>query len=158
MGKYKWESKEYYKYEIITKLSEGYIVVLTGESAMVYSGLSKTLNYMPDVLTDIYALRNLRMAGLVNYCYEENIDYVNYLNPMEGNSRVLIPTKERAIIENIKHDLEFIEEGSFLDSLLGYVESPFYNRELLEEVAKHFNVSMEKVDKLVEEALELFNY
>ena len=66
MGKYKWESKEYYKYEILTKLSEAYIVVLTGESAMVYAGLSKTLNYMPDVLTDIYALRNLRMAGLVN--------------------------------------------------------------------------------------------
>ena len=66
---------------------------------------------MSDVLTDSVLLKNLYLTGYVQYCYVSVIGNVNYVNRLKEVSKVLVPTVERSIVENIKYDLEFIDEG-----------------------------------------------
>ena len=138
----------YYMKEVIPYIRKG-DVLLTGDSALVYSGMSIWEEYTPDVLTTVIELKGLSLYGLINYCYTTEIDYINYVIRYD---KLLVPTKERAIVENIKLNLEYVDEGHFVESLSRYIHSPEYNYPLLTEVAKHFNVPMETVDYWIGEA------
>ena len=146
------EDKDYFIKCILPNISDNKLV-LTGESAFVYNGLSVSGYYKPAVLTNKEFLKGVNLEGLVRYCYiSEPIDTTHYVKPLEEVPKILVPTIERAIVENIKYDLEFIDEGSFYDSLEMYD----LNMELLTEVANHFNVSIDKIKSHLKEAYLLW--
>lgn len=140
--------RDYFITKILPNISNS-TLVLTGESAFVYNGLSLSGYYKPAVLTNKEFLKGVNLEGLVRYCYiPEQIDITHYVKPLEEVPKILVPTIERAIVENIKYDLEFIDEGSFYDSLEMYD----LNMELLTEVANHFKVPMSKIEPYLKEA------
>lgn len=144
-------SKNWYFKNVFPKLTVT-PYVMTGISSMCYNGMSLWEVYEPELLMTIESLDNMHVEGMVHYFYAPDIDYTNYVTPLKEFPFVLIPSFERSIVENIKHDLRFIDEGAFLDTLERYVTGAFYNEELLYDVADYFNVSRDKIDYWVEES------
>lgn len=142
------EDRDYFINNILNKLSKKKYV-LTGNSSFSYNGLSLTGYYRPELLTNMKFLDGLNLGRSVWYCYIPTpVDTENYVRPLPEVPNILIPTIERAIVENIKYDLEFIDEGSFYDSLEMYD----LNMELLIGVANHFKVPMSKIEPYLKEA------
>lgn len=144
---------DYYISHIYPKISKD-TIVFTGNCGLVWAGYSVSGIYIPDVLTNIPELKDMRLAGYVNYCYTTTpVDTEHYVKPFRDNPLVLVPTIERAIVENIKYDLEFIDEGYFCDSFERYQHTKeYFNYNLLMEVADFFKVDRAKVDYWLEES------
>lgn len=151
-----FDKKEYYIKEVLPFIGDNQYVMV-GISALCYSGLSTANCYVPDLLTTIEGIDGVLIAGMVNYYYIGDIDYTAYVTPLKEVTNILIPTYERAIVECIKHDLRFADEGYFVEAVDRYL-SFFYNRPLLEEVANHFGVPMEKVDYWLKESEDYNSY
>lgn len=134
------------------------LIVMCGDCAMSYNGLSVSGIFIPDLILDMKELDGLRLAGYVNYYYIDNIDYTHYVKPHYSIPRILVPTQERSIIETIKYDLRFSSEMYFCDSLSRYLNGNDYNKELLEEVANHFGVPMSKVEYWIKESIDYNDY
>jgi len=150
--------KSFYIEKVFPKL-ENKKYVMIGDSAMAWNGMSVTGKYTPDLITEYKEIDGLRIAGLVNYFYAEDINYTDYLEPLKEWPNILIPTKERAIVENIKYNLCACDEGYFLDTLERYVNyKETYNRPLLEEVARVLKVPIDKVDYWIEESRGFNSY
>lgn len=144
-------TKEYYLKNILPKLDKNKYV-MTGISSMCYNGMSLDNIYMPELLTtNPTAKEGMIVAGIVEYCYTEELDTENYVTPLDGIENILIPSFERSIVENIKLDLKYIDEGYFLEKLERYLTGNFYNLKLLYEVADHFKVPRSKIDYWIEE-------
>ena len=153
----KQKDKEFFIQNVLLKLDKKKYV-LTGDSALNYCGISVTGNFLPDLMTENEIAGGFRIAGRCNYHYVPNIDYENYVTPLPEVPLILIPTRERAIAENIKYDLAFIDEGYFCDALERYQHSSLFNYELLLEVAEHFGVPKEKIDYWLEESSDFNSY
>lgn len=149
--------KDYYLKEIIPNISKE-VIVLTGDCSLMFNGVSISGSYMPYVLVDDNYLRNMHIYNIVYYCYVDFIDTTHYVTPLYGNPLILVSSIERTIVEVIKYKLEFVEPGSFCDSLERYQHSDKYNRELLEEVATYFKVSMADIDYWLEESIDYNSY
>ena len=145
-------SKEYYLKEILPNLSkERY--VMCGVSALCYIGISHIGLYVPDLLMKHKQFDGLIIGNKVAYWYAENIDYEHYVTPMKEAPLVLMPTIERAVVETVKHDLKFVDEGYFLESLKDYYLSPCFNEPLLREVSKFFEVDYGQVEYWLNECI-----
>lgn len=140
----------YYYKNIFPKLTP-MPYVLTGIGSMCYSGISLAGVYFPELLTNVERLGGFKIEDFVYYHYESNLNINDYVTPMKGFEFILIPTKERSIVENIKYNLDYIDEGYFLEALEIYKLSPFFNYELLKEVSNCLGVNMVKVDYWLEE-------
>jgi hypothetical protein len=152
------KEKRFYIENVFPKLDDKKYV-MTGDSAMTWNGMSVMGKYTPDLITEYKEINGLRIAGLVNYFYADDVNYVDYLTPLKEYPNILIPTRERAIVENVKLDLRACDEGYFLDTLERYVNyRETYNRTLLEEVAYVLKVPMEKVDYWIEESRDFNSY
>lgn len=155
---YKRRGRDFYIQEIYPNIDKKNPIVFTGDTAMVLNGYSVSGIYIPDVLTDAIELKGLRLAGYVNYCYVPEVGVKHYVKHFMDNEMILLPIPERAIVENIKYKLEFVDEGYFCDALDRYQHSNSMNYELLKEVANHFNVSMEQIDYWLEESSDYNSY
>ena len=87
----------------------------------------------------------------ITYYYYENIDYEKYVIPSADNPNILVPTKERAIIEYMKNE-KWRDEGVLIEALKNYLRW-FRNDEKLYKVADHFEVKRDLVDYWINEAL-----
>ena len=150
-------TREYFETKVLTRISRD-IIILTGDCALNYLGYSVSGVYIPDVLTDIHELKDVRVAGRVNYCYTPNLDKEHYVTKLKGFDKVLLPTAERVFVECIKSDLEFIDEGYFCDALERYTHSSNFDHDKLYEVADFFGVERSKVDYWLEEASDYNSY
>ena len=122
-------------------------VVLTGINALVHNGVSTSFETSLEILTD-----DVRLKGVAGYCYVEELDLINFLQEKPTVDQVYVPTVERALIELIKHNLRYIDDGFFLEGMNMYVTSDKFNYNLLIEVANHFKVSKGAVDYWIKES------
>ena len=121
--------------------------VLTGINALVHNGISTSFETNLEILTD-----DVNLKGTAGYCYVEGLDLINFLQEKPIVDQVYVPTAERALIELIKHNLRFIDEGFVLEGMDMYVTSNKFNYNLLMKVASHFNVSKDLVDYWIKES------
>lgn len=101
------------------------------------------------VFTDSTTLENVTCTGFDYYYRNMAIDYKYELRPSRENSLLLIPSKERAIVECIKW-LEYADEGELIEALKTYLDMFWDNR--IYEVGEHFGISKETLDYWFEEA------
>lgn len=91
-------------------------------------------------------------VGMFTLHYNPDIDWKYELKPSETNPLLLLPSKERAIVECIKH-LDWVDEGLLVEALKNYLWR-FYDAdgEKLYKVAKYFDVPKETIDYWLDEA------
>ena len=134
-----------YKYDkLIEKES-----VLCDFCALTRNGLTMQ---NPDfiVLWTNYAELDGTTTAAIKYLYNPNLDRVNYLTPSPTNANLLLPTKERAIVEYILCE-RWRDEGTLIEALKTYLWQ-FKDMDKLYEVADHFKLSREELNYWINEA------
>lgn len=125
-------------------------IVLCGCCALVRNGLiSWDGGLHLDMYTEIESLHKFNMVYAM-YFYTKKIDYEYCVSPSSTNPLILVPTKERALIEYIRDDY-LCDEGILIEALKSYLMW-FRNDELLKEAAEHFGVAWETVLYWIHEA------
>lgn len=125
--------------------------VITGACALARNGLvyanAEHLELQSCVL-DVPVLRTVPC----NFYYNPEIDWEYELTPSVTNPLLLLPSKERALVECIKH-LDWVDEGFLIEALKDYLWR-FYDAdgEKLYKAAEHFDVSKEAIDYWLDEA------
>lgn len=126
------------------------IAVLTGACALTRNGLTTGSLQHLDIQTDIESLDGAQTIPC-SFHYNAVIDYVYELTPSRSNSLLLLPSKERALIETLAH-LNWCDEGILIEALKSYLLW-FRDDKKLYSCAEHFGVSKETVDYWINEAL-----
>ena len=124
--------------------------VVCNACAMGRAGLSNCITWKLDLWTSYESLHKADI-GLAVYYYKENIDYDNYLIPDKDNPFILVPTKERAIVEAIIDDM--LDEGILIESIQNYLQF-FCNMDLLYEVADFYKLDRDTLEYWLQEARE----
>ena len=73
------------------------------------------------MLTTNKNLKGIKLPPFVNYHYVESYDD-KYTIPLMNNPKVLKPIAERALIENMKYNIDVVSLGDFYESLLCYLQ------------------------------------
>lgn len=124
--------------------------VLCGPCALTRAGLT---TYSSDLL--FLQTPYLEMDGVctiyITYYYYSNIDYEYCVTPSDTNNLILIPSRERAIIDYLRCD-KWCDEGILIEALKSYL-AWFKNDKKLYACADHFGVPRETVDYWINEAL-----
>lgn len=90
-------------------------------------------------------------AAVVTYYYNPDIDYEYEVRESPTNPLILIPSKERTLVECIKY-LDCVDEGLLVEGLNGYLDY-FWDGKIY-KVADHFGVKRETIDYWLQEARE----
>ena len=125
------------------------ISVVCGSYALAKNSL---LCFNPDILcvfTDSTILEKVTCTGFDYYYFNPDIDYEYEVRPSNENPLLLIPSKERAIVECIKW-LDYVDEGELIEALKEYLDH-FWDNSIY-EVGNHFGISKETLDYWFEEA------
>ena len=150
-------TREYFINVVAPKIKKGKTLYLIGTSALEYTGLSNLGVYYLDVYSDFPSNDGIIVDGIVSYWYSDSVDTENYIDHYEGC--VAVPTRERALAENMKANLRYVDEGTFLEALYKIVNyHPDYNYDLLLKVSNHFGVTKETLDYWISEADDYMNY
>lgn len=131
--------------------------VLCGTLALMSVGSSVERASYPRLLMDKEEGNALHLYGVVGYYYTNDLKLDKYCKKIEGTT-VYLPIVERVIVECIKHDMIFIDEGVFCDSLERYQNGDSFNYELLLEVGAEFGVDSDTIDYWLEETEGFNNY
>lgn len=91
-----------------------------------------------------------RSFGYYSLYYNHNIDYRYKIRPFKDNPNLLLPTKERALVECILH-LDWVDEGLLIEALKDYMERHWNEKEFY-EVADHFGLDRETLEYWLKEA------
>lgn len=141
------QMKEFYPYDNnYTEKS-----VITGACALARAGLTTGSLKHLDLQTDIKDLDGLQTIPC-SFHFNASIDYDYALSPSKSNHVLLQPTKERALVESIKH-LDWVDEGILIEALHTYLDY-FRDDEKLYACANHFGVSRDTIDYWIQETLE----
>lgn len=94
-------------------------------------------------------------SGVAKFVYEKSINYEYLLEKSEYNEKILLPEKERAIVESILH-IDCADEGELCEAIHTYLNSPVINgsKEALYEVADFFNVDRKQIDYWITESMD----
>ena len=122
--------------------------LLVGESALSHNGLVSGYNHYV-INTDIQPMDKVSI-GTITFEYWHLNDY---LYTTEIQSRLFIPTPERAIIDCIIWQNKNYDEGFLIEALQTYQEQKHDVSDLY-ECADHYLVPHEVVDYWWQEALE----
>lgn len=125
--------------------------IITGACALTRNGLIYANAEHLVLQTGVKSLNGLQTIPCTWY-YNDNIDWNFEVTPSPTNPNLLLPSKERALIECIKH-LDWIDEGFLIEALKDYI-SYYYNETKLKNAADHFNVAWETVTYWLQEARE----
>ncbi len=123
--------------------------VLCGSSALSFAGLVmfNTTHYIIQTRID---LLNNSVLYFFTLKFNPKIDYEYRVVPSKSNPMLLLPTKERALVENIQH-LEWVDEGLLVEGLKNYI-AQFWNEEEIYKVADHFGLDHSTLEYWLEEA------
>lgn len=125
--------------------------VLCSGCALARNGLVTQTPVYLEMFTDREKYDGFSL-GVGRYLYNPDIDYVNYVCPMDSNRLILLPTKERAIVEYVKFE-KWCDEGLLIEALKTYDEyKPDYD--LLFFVADFFGVASGVMKQWIIEARE----
>ncbi len=123
--------------------------VLTGACMLARNGMVYASVTHLDLQTDIKEM-DLFYAGISSFFYNPDIDYEYCVSKSVSNPLLLLPSKERAVVECIKH-LDWIDEGLLIEGIQNYI-SNFWDKKLLYEAAAHFNLPEDELEYWLEEA------
>lgn len=124
--------------------------VITGSCALTRCGLTSCNAEHLDLQTTIQSLDGLKFVPC-NFFYCADIDYAYEVSESPTNPVLLQPSKERALVECIKH-LDWCDEGILIEALKSYLLW-FRDDEKLYVCAEHFNVGRDTIDYWINEAL-----
>ena len=154
-------SEDFFKNYVIEKLSKGTEehLVLAGEFPLILNGLVAKAVMGPDIFTTNIALKDIRIYTRVKYYYVPTIDTEHYVRKYSDEyPNILIPTKERALIECIKYKMDYVDEGVFIEAMYNYItldcDEKEENYALLNEVADFFEVPWDKVKYWIAESYD----
>lgn len=126
--------------------------VLFGASALANAGLTTMTTDAITVFTKIKSVEGF--WGIARFVYiEDDIDYTNFVTRGKTHPHILIPTKERALVESIKY-IDKCDEGFLMEALDTYVNWNKEDVSKLEEVAEFYHVSKETVHYWINEMQE----
>lgn len=137
------------KYLISYDFAVDKVVVCCSSTALARNGLVMFDVIHLDLQTKEKELDKMSF-GCFKMFYNSTIDFKYCLTESPSNKLILLPSKERAIVECIKH-LDWIDEGLLIEGIKNYI-AYFWNEKLLYETAKHFDVPRETIDYWIEEA------
>lgn len=125
--------------------------IITGSCAFARNGLIYANAEHLVLQTKIKSLDGLQTIPCT-WCYNSDIDWDYKVTPSSTNPNLLLPSKERALIECIKH-LDWIDEGFLIEALKDYIDY-YYDETALRDAANHFNVTWDTVEYWLTEAKE----
>lgn len=123
--------------------------VLAGACALSRRGLTTITPaflqlYTNDVKFDGFSF------GVGMYIYKPNLDYLNYVTPMSTNKNLLLPSRERAIVEYLLLE-KWCDEGTLIEALKTYQLLVDDYTELY-RVAEFYGLSADKLEYWMYEA------
>lgn len=124
--------------------------VLCGPCALARAGLvtySTELLYLQTPYRELDGVSTI----YITYWFVETIDYDYCLECVAGNTHLLQPSKERAIVEYMVCS-NWCDEGILIEALKSYLQW-FRDDEKLYECANHFGVEKDTIDYWINEAL-----
>lgn len=124
--------------------------VLCGECALNRVGLVHFNSDHLHLMTDQPDFDNFSMVYMT-YFYYPVIDFTNWVSPCRTNKLLLLPTRERAIIDYLRCE-NHCDEGYLIEALKNYLEQ-FQDLPKLREVATFYDVPLETLDYWINEAL-----
>lgn len=124
-------------------------VVVCNICALARNGLTYESGKHLDLFTKYKELDNLCLS-VINYYYNPNIDYINFVEPMETNPNILLPSPERAIIECIKF-IKNMDESILIEALQNY-KLWHKNYDKLYNMADFYDVSKKELEYWINEA------
>lgn len=127
--------------------------VLTLSTAANRVGLCYFNSWFLQIAVNSQELDNIELP-MCQYIYYPNLDREHYLNPSKSNPNLLIPTQERALVDYIKLEEEYGDEGILIESLQSYLAQHSDNLEKLYEVADFFKLPREELEYWLKEARE----
>lgn len=123
--------------------------VVCGICALVRNGLIIANKEHLDLFTAFPEIDGLD-AFAVRYIYNPDIDYEYEVSPSFTNPLILLPSKERALVEYLICG-KYCDEGILIEALKSYLMW-FRNLEKLYRTAAHFGLRREVLDYWIQEA------
>lgn len=125
--------------------------VVTLSTAANRVGLCHFNSWFLELATDNVELDGIKLP-MCRYVYYPNLDRLHYLVPSVNNPKLFIPTKERTIVDYVKLNDRYGDEGILIESLQSYLHD--YGKDLtkLYEVASFYNLPKEQLDYWINEA------
>jgi hypothetical protein len=127
--------------------------VLVLSTAADRVGLCYFNSWFLQLATNRCELNNIELP-MCRYYYVQDLDREHYLKSSESNPNLLIPTQERALVDYIKLEEEYGDEGILIESLQSYLAQHSDNLEKLYEVADFFKLPREELEYWLKEARE----
>ena len=126
------------------------LLVICGHCSLIRNGLVIGNSAHLDLFTCYMELHRVETLAFTYY-YNSFIDYKYEVTPSKSNPKLLLPSKERAIVECIKF-LDNVDEGLLVEALKSYLD--YFWDDRIYEVGLHFGVSRETLDYWFQEAKE----
>lgn len=137
-----------FRYDILVQDTH----VICNCCALARNGLTSYNSEHLDVFSDkSEKLGKVFSASIITYYFNPNIDYEYDVKPLETNPLLLLPSRERAIVECIKW-LDYVDEGVLIEALKDYLDYFWDSR--IYDVGNHFDVNKETLDYWFKEARE----
>ena len=114
-----------------------YSGVLTGLGGLVWHGMTNMYRNFLEIAVEDKKLDGIRLYG-ADYVYVEELDKNNFLVECEDNPKILIPTKERSIIDYMRFGISVEEDENLMIAIQEYIR--LNNTKNLIDVAKFYNV------------------
>lgn len=130
-----------------------YSGIMTLSTAMNRVGLCYFNSWYLDLASDRKELNGFKFP-MCRYLYYPDLDRIHYLTPSKDNPNLLIPTRERAIVDYIKLEEEYGDEGILIESLQSYLRDYEEDLPKLYEVADFFKLPRKELDYWLNEARE----
>ncbi|MCM1172518.1 MAG: hypothetical protein NC393_10365 [Clostridium sp.] len=124
-------------------------MVVCGTTALTYNGMTTYSSPHLRLMTQYKELDGCDVVFL-SYYYYTYIDRVNWIRHDVDNPLILIPSRERAIIDYLMNE-RWCDEGVAIDALKDYLNN-FCDMSELYRVADFYKYSKETLDYWLEEA------
>ena len=128
-----------------------YSGIVTLNTAVARNGLTFLSTGYLNLATDKSELQSIRSNSFC-YIYYPDLDREHYLVPSASNPDLLIPTRERAIVDYIKLQENYGDEGILIESLQTYLADYSIDLPKLYEVAAFLKLPREELDYWLNEA------
>ena len=125
--------------------------IMTLSTAANRVGLCHFNSWFLELATDDEKLDGIRLP-MCRYVYYPNLDRLHYLVPSADNSKLFIPVKERVIVDYIKLEDNYGDEGILIETLQNYLRNYEKDLDKLYEVASFYELSKEQLDYWLNEA------
>ncbi len=119
----------------LVKMYDG---VLTGLGGLVWHGMTNMFTNFLDIAVTDKTLDGIRLYGAY-FTYVTELDTENFLAPCEYNSKILIPTRERALVDHMRFGIAVEDDEHLMIALQVYLDTGGDAEDIL-KVAEFYGV------------------